>query len=201
VLHVGSTIRRKRVDLLLKVFARVLGEHPNLVLLRVGGPFTAEQSQLAADLGLSGKVVHAPRLTNQQLAEAYHNAAVLLLTSDAEGFGLPVIEAMARGCVVVASDIAPLREAGGLQAEYCAVGDIQTWSDTVSLLLHERQNDPDRWESRRAGARRHASGFTWPENARRTLAVYRRLRDEVGGSPLAETQTKSSPPVGAGLLR
>jgi glycosyltransferase involved in cell wall biosynthesis len=183
LLHVGSSIRRKRIDLLLRVFAGVLEEHPNLVLLRVGGPFTAEQSQLAADLGLSAKIVHAPRLTNEQVAAAYHNTALLLLTSDAEGFGLPVIEGMACGCVVMASDIVALREAGGAQAEYCPVGDIQTWIETVSHLLQERQNDPDRWESRRAGARRHASGFSWPENARRTIAVYGRARDGVAGSP------------------
>ena len=48
LLHVGSTIHRKRIDVLLRIFARVSQEFPNVVLLRVGGPFTAEQSQLAA---------------------------------------------------------------------------------------------------------------------------------------------------------
>jgi glycosyltransferase involved in cell wall biosynthesis len=173
LLHVGSTIRRKRIDLLLRIFARVAEEFPDVVLVRVGGPFTAEQTQLAADLEVSRKIVHAPRLSKEQLALAYQNAAVLLQPSDAEGFGLPVIEAMARGAVVVASDIAPLREAGGSAAEYCVTGDIPGWSATVSGLLRERQASQDAWDARRRAARRHASAFTWPENARRTISIYR----------------------------
>jgi glycosyltransferase involved in cell wall biosynthesis len=175
LLHVGSTIRRKRIDLLLRIFARIAQEFPDVVLLRVGGPLTAEQSQLAATLGVTDKVVHSARLTKEQLAAAYHNAALLLQTSDAEGFGLPVIEAMARGCVVVASDIAPLREAGGPSAEYCPTADIQAWTDIVTRLLRERKTSPDRWELRKQNAQRHASAFTWPENANRTIAVYRRI--------------------------
>jgi glycosyltransferase involved in cell wall biosynthesis len=183
LLHVGSTIRRKRIDVLLRIFARVSQEFPKVVLLRVGGPFTAEQSQLAAGLGIADKIVHSARLTKEQLAVAYQNAALLLQTSDAEGFGLPVIEAMARGCVVVASDIAPLREAGGSSAEYCAVADIPAWSATVTRLLHERETSPDQWDARKHHARRHASAYTWPENANRTIAVYRSVLNAAGPCP------------------
>src|SRR4029077_18309082 len=106
ILHVGSTIRRKRIDVLLRAFARIVEEFPKLYLVRVGGPMTAEQSQLAKRLGIGDKIVQAPHLTKAQLAALYQQAAILLQTSDAEGFGLPVIEAMACGCPVVASAIA-----------------------------------------------------------------------------------------------
>ena len=183
LLHVGSTIRRKRMDVLLRVFANVSREFPKMVLLRVGGALTAEQLQLAADLGVSGKIVHAPHLTREQLAAVYRNSALLLQTSDAEGFGLPVIEAMACGCVVVASDIAALREAGGPAAEYCATANIQAFSAAVAHLLGERETSPDGWEARKRDARRHASAFTWSENANRTLAVYRSVLNRVGRCP------------------
>jgi glycosyltransferase involved in cell wall biosynthesis len=184
LLHVGSTIRRKRIDVLLRVFASVSREFPKAVLVRVGGALTAEQLQLAEDLGVADKIVHPPHLTKEQLATVYRNAAVLLQTSDAEGFGLPVIEAMACGCVVAASDIAPLREAGGSAAEYCATADIQAWSAVVGHLLAERDAAPDRWEARKRNARSHASAFTWSENANRTIAIYRSVLNRTGRYPL-----------------
>jgi glycosyltransferase involved in cell wall biosynthesis len=175
LLHVGSTIPRKRIDVLLHVFARLVHDWPSLRLVRVGGPLTSEQADLAARLGLNGKIVQAPRLTTEQLAAVYRHAAMVLQTSDAEGFGLPVIEALACGCPVVASDLPPLREAGGHAAEYLAVGDIEAWSERVAGLLRQRQEFPEQWDLRRQTARRHAAGYTWSENANRTISVYERV--------------------------
>jgi glycosyltransferase involved in cell wall biosynthesis len=180
LLHVGSTIRRKRIDLLLRIFAEVSREFPDIRLVRVGGPLTTEQALLASQLGLDNKIVHAPRLTKSQIAGLYRNAALVLQTSDAEGFGLPVVEAMACGCPVVSSDIAPLREAGGSAAEYSPVGDIEAWGETVSALLRERQNSRASWDLRKANVRRHASDFTWTKNASRTIDVYDRVRNTPG---------------------
>jgi glycosyltransferase involved in cell wall biosynthesis len=175
LLHVGSTISRKRIDILLRVFARVVRDYPDLELVRVGGELTELQSRLAEELGIAGRIVPLARLTKQQLAGVYRQAAMVLQTSEAEGFGLPVIEAMACGCPVVASDIPPLREAGGAAAEYCPVGAIEAWSDTVVRLMRERETSSDAWKTRREKARRHAAGYTWTENANRTISVYERV--------------------------
>ena len=175
LLHVGSTIRRKRIDVLLRVFARVVRQLPGLQLMRVGGPLTAQQWRLAEELGIAGQIVQSPPLTKAQLAGVYQQAAIALQTSDAEGFGLPVIESMACGCPVVASDIAPLKEAGGTAAEYCPSGDIEGWSETVIRLLREREMSPQAWELRRLRARQHARGYTWSENANQTISVYQRI--------------------------
>lgn len=175
LLHVGSTIRRKRIDVLLRVFARVVRQLPGLQLMRVGGPLTTEQWRLAEELGIAGQIVQSPHLTKAQLAVVYQQAALALQTSDAEGFGLPVIESMACGCPVVASDIAPLKEAGGTAAEYCPAGDIEGWSETVIRLLGEREMSPEAWELRRLRARQHARGYTWSENANQTISVYQRI--------------------------
>lgn len=182
LLHVGSTIRRKRIDILLQVFARVLAQRPALKLVRVGGAFTPKQQQLADELGIARRIVHAPYLTKAEVAAVYRNAAMVLQTSDAEGFGLPVVEAMACGCPVIASDIAPLREAGGAEAEYCRVGDIDGWSETVARWVRELETDPEAWEMRRERARRHAAGYTWGENAKRTIGVYGSVCDLSGVS-------------------
>jgi glycosyltransferase involved in cell wall biosynthesis len=183
LLHVGSTIRRKRIDVLLRVFARVVRECPDLQLVRVGGGLTAEQWRLAEELGIASKIVQSPHLTKAQLAAMYRQAALLLQTSDAEGFGLPVIEAMACGCPVAASDIAPLREAGGAAADYCPVGDLEAWSETVIRLLREREMAPQAWELRRIRARQHARGYTWSENANQTMSIYHGLCNGGGWAP------------------
>jgi glycosyltransferase involved in cell wall biosynthesis len=175
LLHVGSTIRRKRIDVLLRVFAKIAAGFPDLRLVRVGGPFTAEQSRLARELGINQKIVQAPHLSKAQLAAIYRKALMLLQTSDAEGFGLPVIEAMACGCPVIASDIAPLREAASSAATYCPVADVESWSGKSIQMLHEWEASPGRWEARKVEARRHASHFTWSENARQTVDIYRRI--------------------------
>jgi len=176
LLHVGSTIRRKRIDILLRVFAqvwtRVSHQCPELKLVRVGGALTDEQRRLAAELGIANRIVEAPYLSKHQLAAVYRGADLALQPSDAEGFGLPVIEALACGCPVVASDIAPLREAGGAAAEYCRAGDLETWAETITRLILERNKSPELWELRRERARRHAAQYTWSENGKRTIGVY-----------------------------
>jgi glycosyltransferase involved in cell wall biosynthesis len=183
LLHVGSTIPRKRIDLLLRIFAEVAKVFPRMRLMRVGGAFNPQQAQLAASLDLEAKIVHRPRLSKPELAAAYRDAAILLQTSDAEGFGLPVIESMATGCPVVASDIAALREAGGAPAEFCPVGEVTVWAQTVVDLLREREQAPHRWEARRAAARRHAQGFTWSKCASNTLALYQRVLENRPAEP------------------
>src|SRR5262249_49053853 len=124
LLHVGSCIPRKRIDVLLDLFAAVCSRRPDLRLGQVGGDWTAPQRQQIARLGV-GTVVHQVRgVSRGDLAALYRRAAAVLLPSDAEGFGLPVIEGLACGTAVVASDILPLREVGGDAVAYCPVGDL-----------------------------------------------------------------------------
>src|SRR5208283_68195 len=84
LLHVGSTIRRKRIDVLLRTFARVHKELPATQLLRVGGPFDDPQLDLVRSLGLRDSVTVLPFLTAEVLAAVYRRATLLLLTSEAE---------------------------------------------------------------------------------------------------------------------
>ncbi|MBV9957292.1 MAG: glycosyltransferase family 4 protein, partial [Acidobacteria bacterium] len=149
LLHVGSTIPRKRLDVLLRVFAEVQKEFKGARLLRVGGAFTDEQSKLAERLGLSQAILVLPQLSRPVLAAVYRRAALVLQPSEREGFGLPVVEALACGAPVVASDLDVLREVGGEAAVYCPVADISAWSEALSALLHERRDEPERWEARR----------------------------------------------------
>ncbi|HEX8272079.1 MAG TPA: glycosyltransferase family 1 protein [Longimicrobiaceae bacterium] len=175
VLHVGGTFARKRIDLLLRIFAEVKREVPAARLVRVGGPFTEEQARLAEELGVADAVAVLPFLDKAVLAAVYRRAALTVLPSEEEGFGLPVIEAMTCGTPVVASDLPVLREVGGAAATFVPTGDVAAWGDTVVGLLAEPAADPERWEARRAASAAQASGFTWQEYARSMVKVYREV--------------------------
>lgn len=172
LLHVGSTVDRKRIDVLLRVFARLRDAVPAARLVRVGGAFTSRQAALAASLGASDAITVMPAITHSALADLYRRAALVLLPSDAEGFGLPVAEAMACGTPVVASDLPVLREVGGAAATYAPVADVGAWVATICALLAERGTEPEHWEERRRAALRQASSFTWERCAQRMAECY-----------------------------
>jgi glycosyltransferase involved in cell wall biosynthesis len=172
LLHVGSTIPRKRIDVLLETFAAVRRCHPAARLLRVGGALTDAQSQQSAQLGLSGAIVSLPFLDRRTLAAVYRRAALVLQPSEREGFGLPVLEALACGTPVLASDTASLREAGGDAATYCRTADLEAWAAAAHALIGERAADPAAWARRRQGALAHARRFTPAAHAHAMTEVY-----------------------------
>jgi glycosyltransferase involved in cell wall biosynthesis len=175
ILHVGSTIPRKRIDVLLRVFAALRVEFPKVRLIRVGGPFTAAQTALIDRLNVSESILVLPFLDRPVLASVYRRAAVVLQPSESEGFGLPVVEALACGTPVVASDIPALREVGGEAVTYCQVADVSVWSESVIKLLWERRQQPDQWSARRSVGIAQAAKFSWAEYTNKMVALYREL--------------------------
>jgi glycosyltransferase involved in cell wall biosynthesis len=175
ILHVGSTAPRKRVDVLLRVFERVRREFPRARLIRVGGPLNPRQQRLAESLRVCDALVTLPFLDERVLAAVYRRAALVLQTSEREGFGMPVVEALACGTPVLASDLAVLREVGGGAADYLAVADVEAWAESAARLLDERRREPERWAARRARGVSHAARFSWSEYARRMVAIYQTL--------------------------
>ena len=172
LLHVGSTIWRKRIDVLLRTFARVHKELPATQLLRVGGAFDDPQLDLVRSLGLRDSVTVLPFLTTEVLAAVYRRATLLLLTSEAEGFGLPMIEAMACGTPAVVSDLPVLREAGDTAAEYCPVADVEAWSSRVTALLKQREGCRSHRSVLRRMGLAQASHFSWAVHAERMIGIY-----------------------------
>lgn len=175
LLHVGSTIPRKRIDILLRILADVRRHWPQTKLLRVGGAFTREQTELIHELRLQSAVTVLPRLSRETLAAVYRRAALVLQPSEAEGFGLPVAEAMACGTPVVASNLPALREVGGAAARYCPVGDVPAWSNTVATLLSLHRNERDTWRTWQFESEQHARQFQWERHAEKTMALYREV--------------------------
>ena len=184
LLHVGSTIPRKRIDILLRVFALVRKTYPTAKLIRVGREFTNEQRELVQELNLENAIRAFPRLSPAEIAPFYRRASLTLLTSDREGFGLPIIESMACGTPVVCSDIPATHEAGGDEAEYCPAADISAWSDSVIRMLREREENTEPCTARRNARIARARKFSWIQHAHKVASLY----NQIGGeSDSAET--------------
>lgn len=170
LLHVGSCIPRKRIDVLLEVFAAARRRRSELALLQVGGDWTAEQKQQISQLGIEAGVRQLRGLTRERVAACYRHATLVLLPSEAEGFGLPTVEALACGARVVASDIPPFREVGGDAVTFCPVGDVDAWTETVGRLLDDPAVGPPREVRLERAAR-----CTWAAHARAIVDGYRKF--------------------------
>jgi glycosyltransferase involved in cell wall biosynthesis len=182
LLHVGSTIPRKRIDVLLDVFAGVRRARPEVRLTRVGGAFTAEQRVRARGLGVLDAIHVLPFVDRATLGAVYRRSALALLPSDREGFGLPIVEALACGTPMVASDIPVLREIGSGAVTYCAVDAPGPWVETILRLLREREADAAAWQARRTAGLIRAADFSW---SRYTEGVVSRYH-AIAGRPVAE---------------
>jgi glycosyltransferase involved in cell wall biosynthesis len=167
LIHVGSCIPRKRIDVLLAVFAQLRDRLPELLLVKVGGEWSQSQRQQITDLNIGEHILHLTKVSNQTVAALYQQAAIVMIPSEAEGFGLPVIEALTCGAIAIASDIPPLREVGGDAVIYCPVGDISTWvAQTYNAI--EIANFAPILKSRL----RQAALYSWEKHAQSVLQAY-----------------------------
>jgi glycosyltransferase involved in cell wall biosynthesis len=179
VLHVGSTIPRKRIDVLLRLFAAVRRREASAQLLHAGEPLTDEQTALARQLAIADRITVLSTLDDRHLAAVYRRASVLALPSDREGFGLPVLEALRSGTAVVASDLKVLREVGGTVARYCPPGDVAAWADAVADRLLSPEDDEDR-QARAAWA----ASFTWRRYAEQMARIYSAVAEDRVTQPM-----------------
>jgi glycosyltransferase involved in cell wall biosynthesis len=170
LLNVGSCIPRKRIDVLLDVVAAVREACPRMMLVQVGGEWTPPQRERLSRLGLAGAAVQLRGISRRRLADCYRRAALVLQPSEAEGFGLPVAEALACGAPVVASDLPVFREVGGDAVVLRPVADVPAWTAAVLGLLDGADAAPVR-SVRLAQAQR----YSWRAHALTLAASYQRL--------------------------
>jgi glycosyltransferase involved in cell wall biosynthesis len=195
LLHVGSTAPRKRLDVLLEVTVNLRRRGEPVRLIRVGPPLSGELRSHAGLLAARGAFQSLPFLSLDLLAALYRRAFLLLHPSDAEGFGLPVAEAMACGLTVLASDLPVLREVGGSAAHYCPPGNIPRWTAKVSALLQgQRFGLADVSKGRQVNLEQ-ASRFSLHSHAAGVVRVY----EEVTKSAWAATDTREPHGVSATL--
>jgi glycosyltransferase involved in cell wall biosynthesis len=172
VLWLGSLEPRKNVGVLVEAFARwaATSDVPHqLVLAGPAGWVEDRDAVLAPARRLGDRVRTIGRVGDDHLRGVYRGADVFALPSRHEGFGIPVLEAMAQGTPVIASDIAALREVAGDTARLVAADDADAWAGALDDLLRDRDVHADL----AAAGRRRAELFSWERCAADTVAVYR----------------------------
>jgi glycosyltransferase involved in cell wall biosynthesis len=172
VLSVARGYEHKNLAGLLHAFARVReASRRNLRLVLVGDRFRAGTllTRLVARLRLGDGVIFTGRIRGDDLNVLYSAASVFAFPSLAEGFGLPVLEAMSCGAPVVASSASAISETVG---EAGLLADARDPDDFAEAIAHVLDDDGLQAELRTKGLSR-AQEFSWERCAERTLAVYR----------------------------
>ena len=130
----------KGMDLVVPAFAEVLKQYPDTRLIVVGdGSLRSIMEQQATELGCSDHITWAGRQPQEELANWYSQMDIVLMPSRSEGFGLTAIEAMANGCVVVASNVGGLPEVvrDGVCGLLHRSEDITDMANKISSLISD----------------------------------------------------------------
>lgn len=173
LLTVGTIEPRKNLVRLLEALVRLRRDDPELHLVVVGSRGWLYEGffRRRAELELE-KAVHLPGYVPDADLPAFYGAAtVVVMPSLYEGFGLPVLEAMACGAPVVSSHAASLPEIGGAAARYFDPTDVEEMTAVLAQVLADAEL---RAEMRAAGLEQ-AARFSWERAARETMAVYERV--------------------------
>lgn len=176
IFTIGSIHTRRNLERLIEALCMVkgkLGKVPVLLIVGIPAPFSppVDIQEIARSCGLEKRVVHIPYVPEEDLLLLYNACDFFVYPSLYEGFGLPVIEAMACGKPVACSRATSLPEVAGEAALYFDPLDTESMAEAIEKLLLD---DKLRGELGRAGLRR-ASSFSWRRAAKETLEVFREV--------------------------
>lgn len=174
LLYVGNLKPHKNLELLLRGFSllRLHGTcRHGLVIVGEGKKQRALLSSLCARLGISAQVRFIPRVDDDALPDLYAAADAFVMPSLMEGFGYPVVEAMACGTPVVCSRASVLPEIAGEAAQFFDPTNCEDLAEAIENVLHSSQR---REILRRRGLER-ARIFGWEECGRSHAELYKKL--------------------------
>jgi len=178
LLHVGLSWEHKNIEGILRALRILLQQGRNVSLLKAGEALSPHQRALAGSLEVNDHIHSLGHVSDRDLVAIYNIADVLLMPSFNEGFGLPILEAMACGTPVVTSNVSSMPEVAGQAAVLVDPHKPEEIANAIgAVLTHEHL----RARLRNAGFKR-AGEFTWERTAQKTLVVYEAVLREVSGS-------------------
>lgn len=162
LLYMGSFMPYKNVE----TVVRGMGHLPGYTLHLLSRISPARRSELQALVPDGARVVFSNGVTDAEYGDLLRRATALVTLSRAEGYGLPMIEAMAAGTPVVASDIPIFREVAGGAALLVDPDSPEAFAEAVSAL-----DDPQHWRSASKAGLKRAAEYSWETSARELLAA------------------------------
>jgi glycosyltransferase involved in cell wall biosynthesis len=172
IVHISNEALHKNFRTLLKAFAKVHAERPEVALVKLGRPhhivYYQETLAFTRSLGIQDAVKFIPNVSDEEVVNWYRGASVLVMPSLVEGFGLPVLEAMACGTPVVTSDAGALVEITGDAAIHVPCMDDDGYASAILKIL----NNPDVARGLSEKGLEHAKTFTWEDSAKQVIDVY-----------------------------
>ena len=174
LLHIGQAYPHKNLERLIRTFHLIVDRFPEVDLVLLGKPHPSETQRLqrlTSDLGLSERVVFKSYVPYVDLPNWYRGALAFVYPSLWEGFGLPVLEAMACGCPVLTSYGSGTQEAAGNAAYLIDPLNVDALHAGLVALLSE----PALRDSLRVLGLQHSAKFSWTQCAERTRHVLNNL--------------------------
>ena len=179
ILYVGSERPRKNLSRLFEAFARVKGEFPELRLVKMGAVGRSEEYRRNVmrkldSLGITGDVIFVDSASGLDLAHYYSSASLLAYPSLYEGFGLPLLEAMACGCPVVTSNTSSMPEVAGEAGIMVDPYDIDALTKAIKQVL----TDDTLRDNMVMKGLEQARMFSWEKTVEQTLEVYNKVAEQ-----------------------
>lgn len=172
LLFVGTLQPRKNIVRLIEAFAKIrkqesTGRNLELVIIGKKGWLYEEILEAPTKFGVENSVKFLHAVSDEELTVFYKYALCYVLPSLYEGFGLPVLEAMQRGCPVITSNVSSMPEAGGDAALYINPEDVDDIAEKITKLI----TDSKLREELIAKGKKQVQKFSWDKAAQETLAV------------------------------
>ncbi|MFT3795767.1 glycosyltransferase family 4 protein [Flavobacterium sp.] len=169
ILFVGNRSDYKNFAFFLKSIAPTLLSDNDLHLVCAGGnPFTANEQKMIADLGVGKKLIQR-NFEDHELASYYSDAKCFVFPSEYEGFGIPVLEAMACGCPVVLANHSSFPEVAGEAGVYFELNNEIDLRSKINLLL----NDEALRQDYIAKGLVQAQKFSWKKTAQESFEIFK----------------------------
>lgn len=166
VFYPANTWPHKRHELLLQAMSLIWQTKPNIKLVLTGGrPPHIDLKSLIAHYAPPEQVIDLGYVTESQLTALYSQAEAVLYTSEYEGFGMPLLEAMHAGCPVICAPVTAIPEVAGEAALYVTSDTPHGWAEAFLKQLPEMR---DKLVSR---GRERALQFTWGETREKWIDV------------------------------
>lgn len=166
LLHLGNRSANKNFGLLLRAYS-MWSLRSDVRLIVVGSGWSAQESELLEKHQLFDHVVLLPHVSDLELCQLYNKASAFVFPSLYEGFGIPILEAMASGCPIVASRIPSTLEIAGHCPIYFRPNSVEELCDALDLAINEGRNS-DRVQK----GLEISKQYSWTKSASKTLSLY-----------------------------